>query len=194
MTSLLPTTVSVRRGVILPCLLLFGAMFNLTLVVAGLKEFVIDELGGTVRDATLFFSVETTAYILFAPLWGLLSDRTGRRKILIISGFALSALLYSLYQFVDSVPTLLTLRFVQGACSVMGWSIVMALLLDHPDRRRRGRYMGLMGAALIFGVGVGAPVGGYLTRWYGAHAPVNAAAVLFALLALMSSWGGPGSW
>jgi MFS family permease len=46
--------------------------------------------------------------------------------------------------------------------------------------------MGLMGAALIFGVGVGAPVGGYLTRWFGAHAPVNSAAVLFAVLALMS--------
>lgn len=178
------STVSLRRGVLLPCLLLFGAMFNLTLVVAGLKELVLDELGGTVRDATLFFSLETTAYILFAPFWGLVSDRTGRRKALIVIGFAASAAIYASYRFVDSVPLLLSLRFLQGAFSVMGWSIVMALLLDQPDRRRTGRYMGLMGAALILGVGVGAPVGGYLTRWLGARAPLDGAAVFFAVLAL----------
>ena len=51
---------SFRRGVLLPCLMLLGAMFNLTLVVAGLKELVIDELGGTIGDASLFFSIETT--------------------------------------------------------------------------------------------------------------------------------------
>ncbi len=166
--------------------MLLGAMFNLTLVVAGLKELVIDELGGTIRDASLFFSIETAAYILFAPLWGLVSDRLGRRRILIVVGFALSAVIYGLYQWVDSVPLLLALRFVQGACSVMGWSLVMALVLDHPSLERTGRHMGLMGAALIFGVGLGAPIGGYLTRWLGARAPLGAAAVLFALLALLA--------
>ncbi len=166
--------------------MLLGAMFNLTLVVAGLKEFVIDELGGTIRDASLFFSIETTAYILFAPLWGLVSDRLGRRRIMIVLGFALSAVIYSLYQWVDSLPLLLALRFVQGACSVMGWSIVMALVLDHPGHERSGRKMGLMGAALILGVGLGAPIGGYLTRWLGARAPLGAAAALFALLALLA--------
>ena len=65
---------------LLPCTLLFVAMFNLTLIVAGLKEFVIEDLGGTIADATLFFSVETFAYILFAPVWGVLSDRMGRRR------------------------------------------------------------------------------------------------------------------
>ena len=42
-------------------------MLNLTLVVAGLKELVIDDLGGTARDASLFFSIEMVAYIIFAP-------------------------------------------------------------------------------------------------------------------------------
>ncbi len=168
----------------LPCALLFGAMFNLTLVVAGLKELVIDELGGTVRDATLFFSVETFAYILFAPVWGLLSDRVGLRRPFVVAGFASSAVIYALYQLVDTIPLLLSLRFVQGACSVMGWSLVMALVLDRPDQERSGRYMGWMGASLILGVGIGAPFGGYLTRWFGARAPLVAAAMLFAVLAV----------
>ncbi len=178
-----PTSSGLGRAILLPCLLLFGAMFNLTLVVAGLKEFIIDELGGTISDATLFFSVETLAYILFAPIWGLASDRLGRRKPFVVVGFAACALLYWAYSVVGSVPLLLALRFVQGAFSVMGWSTVMALVLDDPERGRSGRYMGLMGAALIFGVAIGAPFGGYLTRWFGARAPLDGAAILFAVLA-----------
>ena len=169
--------------ILLPCLLLLGAMFNLTLVVAGLKEFIIGELGGTVTDASLFFSVETFAYILFAPLWGILSDRLGRRRPFVVVGFLFSAILYASYFFVQSVPLLLSLRFLQGAFAVMGWSLVMASVVDQPGGQR-GRNMGLMGAALIFGVALGAPVGGYLTRWHGPRAPLVAAAVLFALLAL----------
>ena len=183
-----PIPPAARTQVPLACLLLFGAMFNLTLVVAGLKEFVIDELGGTVRDATLFFSVETFAYILFAPLWGVVSDRLGRRRPLVIVGFLLSSLAYTAYGLIGSVPALLVLRFFQGGASVMGWSLVMAMLVDSSDGERRGRQMGLMGAALIFGVAIGAPMGGYLTRWAGARAPLTAAAISFALLALGAWW------
>ncbi len=172
------------RAFVLPCALLFGAMFNLTLVVAGLKEFILEDLGGTVADATLFFSVETLAHILFAPLWGLASDRIGRRKPFIVVGFLASAALYAGYTVVESVPVLLALRFVQGACSVAGWSLVMAMVLDQPAGERSGRFMGLMGASLIFGVAMGAPVGGYLTRWSGPRGPVAAAALLFLLLSL----------
>lgn len=181
----LPTP-GVARAIVLPCVLLFGAMFNLTLVVAGLKELIIDELGGTITDATLFFSIETFAYIIFAPLWGLLSDRTGRRRPFVVLGFAASAAIYALYGLIDTVAPILALRLVQGAFSVMGWSTVMALMLDHPDRQKSGRFMGLMGGSLIFGVAMGAPVGGYLTRWWGPRAPLLGAAVLFAALAILA--------
>ena len=177
---------STFRRTALPSALLFGAMFNLTLVVAGLKEFVLGELGGTVQDATLFFSVETFAYILFAPLWGLLSDRAGRRRPFVFVGFLASGAIYLGYTQVTSIPTLLGLRFVQGACSVMGWSLVMAMVLDRAERAKAGRTMGLMGAALILGVALGAPVGGYVTRWAGPRAPLAVAGVLFFVLAAAS--------
>lgn len=175
-------SIGIGRGILLPCVLLLGAMFNLTLVVAGLKEFILEDMGGTVADATLFFSVETFAYILFAPLWGLVSDRWSTRKPLIVTGFLVSGLLYAAYGVIHDINLLLALRFVQGAFSVMGWSTVMTLMLDHPTGGKRGRYMGLMGAALIFGVALGAPVGGYITRWYGPRAPLTAAAISFGIL------------
>jgi DHA1 family tetracycline resistance protein-like MFS transporter len=179
-------TWGVGRTVLLPATLLFGAMFNLTLVVAGLKEFIIEDLGGSIADATLFFSVETLAYILFAPIWGVLSDRVGLRRPLVAIGFAGSAVIYFIYGALHSIPLLLALRFVQGSFSVLGWSTVMAMMLDHPVYGRKGRFMGLMGASLIFGVAIGAPMGGYLTRWFGPRAPLLAAAISFALLAGMS--------
>ncbi len=174
------------RAVLLPCAFLFVSMLNLTLIVAGLKELIMDELGGSEEHVSLFFSIEMVAYIIFAPLWGLMSDRLGRRRPFIVVGFLVSAAIYASYEMIESIPLLLTLRFVQGAFSVMGWSILMAMVLDQPDERRRGRYMGLMGASLILGVSMGAPLGGYISRDYGPHAPLEAAAVLFLVLAISS--------
>lgn len=174
------------REVLVPSFFLLITMLNLTLIVAGLKELIIDELGGTERDASLFFSIEMAAYVLFAPLWGLMSDRLGRRKPLIVVGFLASALLYASYSSVTSVNLLLALRFIQGAFTVMGWSTLMAMVVDRADGERRGRYLGLMGAALILGVSIGAPLGGYVSRSFGAHAPLQAAAVLFLALAIGS--------
>jgi len=182
-----PEDRSLWSSILLPCFLLFGAMFNLTLVVAGLKEFIIDQLGGSVTQATLFFSVETIAYIIFAPIWGLMSDRIGRRKRFVVIGFLASGLIYAAYWAIDSITILLTLRFIQGAFSVMGWSLVMAMMLDDPKRGSSGRYMGLMGASLIFGVALGAPMGGYFSRWFGARAPLAVASILFLALAVTAS-------
>lgn len=162
------------------------AMFNLTLVVAGLKEFIVEDLGGTVHDATLFFSIETFAYILFAPVWGILSDRSGRRRPWVALGFLISAVLYLIMAQVESIGVLFSLRFLQGAASVMGWSLLMAYAVDSTDEQSRARAMGWVGASLIFGVSLGAPTGGYITRWLGPRAPLWIAAGLFAVIALAS--------
>jgi DHA1 family tetracycline resistance protein-like MFS transporter len=172
--------------VIAPSLFLMVAMFNLTLCVAGLKELIVDQLGGTTEHASWFFSIESLAYIVFAPVWGLLSDRLSRRQPLIVIGFLASGLFYLSYLWVHSIPLLLTLRFIQGAFSVMAWSTLMAMVADQPDESKRGRYMGLMGAALIFGVSLGAPIGGYLSRSMGVRAPLEVAGFLFLSLAVGS--------
>lgn len=176
------------HAVLLPSLLLLLAMFNSTLIVAGLREFVIDKLGGTPRDAGLFFSIEMLAYILFAPLVGLLSDRLGRRKPFVVLGFFASAPLYLSYGAVSNLTTLFALRFVQGAITVMAVSILMAAVLDQPDATRRGRYMGLMGGALILGISIGIPVGGYVSRHLGPTAPLELGGVLFLGSGLASLW------
>ena len=174
------------RATALACVCLFVAMLNLTLVVAGLKELVVDDLGGSVADAALFFTVEMVAYLLFAPLWGALSDRSGRRKPFIVGGVAASGLLYLAYLRIDSIPLLLALRFLQGGAAIAGWSTTMALLFDRADATdpaSRPRLAGLAGASLILGVGLGAPIGGLVTQHWGGRAPLALAGGLFLLLA-----------
>jgi MFS family permease len=176
--------VSAFRAALLPCALLFGAMLNLTLVVPGLKELVVDELGGDVGDAALFFTVEMAAYLVFAPVWGVLSDRTGRRRPLIVAGFAASGVAYLGYLAIDSIPWLLALRFVQGAASIAGWSTALALIFDRADAATRPRLAGMAGASMILGVGLGAPFGGAVAATFGARAPLAAAGALFLLQAV----------
>jgi MFS family permease len=176
--------VSAFRAALLPCALLFGAMLNLTLVVPGLKELVVDELGGDVTDAALFFTVEMAAYLVFAPVWGVVSDRTGRRRPLIAAGFAASGVAYLGYLAIDSIPWLLALRFVQGAASIAGWSTALALVFDRADATTRPRLAGLAGASMILGVGLGAPFGGAVAATFGARAPLAAAGALFLLQAV----------
>jgi MFS family permease len=172
------------RAIALPCLCLFFAMLNLTLVVPGLKELVVDELGGTVADTALFFTVEMVAYLVFAPLWGALSDRAGARRPFIVAGFFASGLVYLAYLGIGSIPLLLALRFLQGGASIAGWSTTMAMLFDSADETTRPRLAGLAGASLILGVGLGAPLGGAITSAFGARAPLATAGALFLLLAL----------
>jgi MFS family permease len=176
--------ISAFRAALLPCALLFGAMLNLTLVVPGLKELVVDELGGDVGDAALFFTVEMAAYLVFAPVWGVLSDRTGRRRPLIVAGFAASGVAYLGYLAIDSIPWLLALRFVQGAAAIAGWSTALALVLDRADTTTRPRLAGMAGASMILGVGLGAPFGGAVAATFGARAPLAAAGALFLLQAV----------
>jgi len=159
-------------------------MLNLTLVVAGLRELVVDELGGTVADAALFFTVEMLAYVLLGPLWGVLSDRTGRRRPFVVAGFAIAGALYLGFLVVDSIPLLLFLRFLQGGGAIAGWSTVLASVFDGVDPGERPRRAGVTGAALILGVGTGAPLGGWLTHAVGPRAPLAVAGTLFLLLAL----------
>ncbi len=179
-----PKSTTFRHAVLVPSLFLFFAMLNLTLIVAGLRELILVELGGTAQDASLFFSIEMLAYVVFAPVWGLVSDRAGRRRPFVVVGFFLTSLVYVGLARADAIPELLVLRFLQGAASVMGWSTLMAMVLDQPDDRKRGRYMGIMGAALTFGVSLGAPLGGFVTRAGGARAPLWTSAGLFLALAV----------
>ncbi len=160
--------------------LVFLCMFNLTFIVPSVKELIVDRFDASTMEASLFVTVEMVAYIVFGMLWGAVSDRRGERRVFVAMGFLGSSLMYYTMSLAPDLVTLLALRFVQGALTVMAWSLLMTIALDTASKERYGASMGVIGMGLALGLGFGAPVGGALAE-YGTMVPLYGASVLFML-------------
>jgi MFS family permease len=118
-----------------------------------------------VYTAALFGGVLAALYsilqFLFSPIWGSLSDRTGRKPILIISncGIALSYLLWALS---GNFTLFVVSRLLAGA---MGGniSVATAAAADASSRENRAKAMGIVGAAFGLGFICGPAIGGGLS-------------------------------
>jgi MFS family permease len=122
-------------------------------------------LGNTTHLPEVLFggivaSVFSFLQFIFAPFWGGLSDRVGRRPILIytVAGTALS---YALWALSGSFWLFLASRFLGGLFGG-NLSVATAAVADVTTRAERARAMGLVGAAFGLGLVTG-PVIGALT-------------------------------
>ena len=112
---------------------------------------------------------------LFAPLWGRFSDRIGRRPVLIIGLFG-SSLSYLVYGLAGSLTMLFLGRAVAG---IMGAniSVAQAAMADLTAPNERARAMGMIGAAFGLGFIMGPAMGGFLSEYGLATAPLVAAVI-----------------
>jgi multidrug resistance protein len=123
------------------------------------------------------------AQLVFAPIWGRLSDRIGRKPVLLISlfGTALGSLLTGV---AGSIVLLFLGRILDGA-SGASVSVAQAAVADVAPARDRAKLMGLLGAA--FGVGfVAGPAIGALGALVNPRVPFFIAAAISAVNALVA--------
>jgi MFS family permease len=172
---------SARSQVVLLATVVFMAMFNLTLVSPVLPEFVKDRFETTDLAIGLFTSAEMIAYIIFAPIWGILSDRREKRVPFVIMGLGISAVFFVIMPLIDTFWLLVAVRFVQGAFTVAAWSLAMTMALDWAGEENRGRTMGVLGAGMMMGMAMGAPIGGMLGEGGQSQVPFNLAFVVFVV-------------
>ncbi|MED5400343.1 MAG: MFS transporter [Planctomycetota bacterium] len=106
-------------------------------------------------------SIYSALQFVFAPFWGRLSDRTGRRPILLISITGL-ALAYLVWVFAGSFVLLVISRVVAG---IMGGniSVATAAVADITGEKDRAKGMGMIGAAFGLGFILGPAIGGLLS-------------------------------
>ncbi len=111
--------------------------------------------------AVLFGGLLTSFYsvlqFVFAPFWGSLSDRRGRRGVLLVT-VAGTALGYLLWFLSGSFWLFLVSRVVSGAFSG-NLSVATAAVADVTTRQERSRAMGIVGAAFGLGLVTGPVVG-----------------------------------
>jgi DHA1 family tetracycline resistance protein-like MFS transporter len=97
---------------------------------------------------------------VFAPIWGRLSDRVGRRPVLLLS-IAMTALAFLLYGVAASFAVLLVSRLFAGAATA-NIAIAQAYVADVTTPEGRAKGMGMIGAAFGLGFVFGPAVGGLL--------------------------------
>lgn len=113
--------------------------------------------------------------LIGAPILGRLSDRFGRRPILLISVFG-TFLGFLLLGFANALWMLFAARILDGATGG-NLSVAQAYISDVTDAKNRAKGLGLIGAA--FGIGfIFGPVTGGLLSQYGYNVPAFAAAAL----------------
>ena len=120
---------------------------------------------------------------LFAPVLGRLSDRVGRRPVLLISLVG-SVAGFVLFALADSLALLFASRLLAGACGG-NVGIAQAVIADVTPREQRARGMGMIGAAFGLGFIAGPALAGLLLP-LGASAPGWAAATCSAVALAMT--------
>ena len=126
------------------------------------------------------------AQLIGAPLLGRLSDRFGRRPILLVSVFG-TFLGFLLLGFANSLWMLFVSRIIDGLTGG-NLSIAQAYITDVTDAKSRSQGLGLIGAAFGFGFIIGPVAGGFLSQWGYAVPAFAAAALSFFNLILIYAW------
>jgi len=118
-------------------------------------------LGGGALEVGILFSSFMFTRAIFATPFGNLSDRIGRKNIIVIGTF-----LYGILAFLFTVPTdwtgLLFVRAFQGVASAMVWPISEALVIDSVVEEKRGHALGTYIMASNAGFVIGPLIGGGL--------------------------------
>ncbi len=121
---------------------------------------------------------------VFQPIMGALTDRLGRRKILIQTGLAVIGICILLFIFASHFYHLLILRIIQGVAVALTIPPSLALMTSITKKETRGGSMGVYSTFRIVGFSVGPVTGGLLEKNFGFNAAFYAGAG-FVLLAIL---------
>ncbi|MDB6056248.1 MAG: Major facilitator superfamily 1 [Verrucomicrobiales bacterium] len=136
---------------------------------------------------------------IFAPIWGRVSDRIGRRPVLLGSTFC-ATLSYVIFAFGSSLQNhqlalwvLLLSRAFAGICGA-NITVAQAYIADITPADQRSARMGLIGMAFGLGFILGPALGAGATRYFGVTAPGWVAAFLCAINFIWAYTRLPESW
>lgn len=126
-------------------------------------------LGATTVELAILGSIYSLMQFFFSPIWGRLSDRHGRRPIILMSLLG-SVLSYFLFAYAESYWLLVLSRAFAGIFAA-NISTAQAYIADVTKPEDRAKGMGLIGAAFGIGFTLGPPIGGISVSKWGMAAP-----------------------
>lgn len=145
-------------------------------IIMPVTPFYSKSLGATAFDLGLLMASYSVMQFLFAPLWGRLSDRFGRKPIIVtgLIGLGVSFIFFGLS---TSLWMLFASRILGGILSSGIFPSSLAYIADVTSKKERGQAMGLLGAASGLGIIFGPAASGFIA-FLGLSVPFYAAGFL----------------
>src|SRR5215471_13472630 len=142
-------------------------MLALGMIIPVLPKLVVDFVGGDMGRAALTYGLFVTVWesmqFLFSPLLGALSDRYGRRWVVLLSNFGLGAD-YVLMALAPNLRWLFVGRVISGMTAA-SFSAASAYIADVSPPEKRSGSFGMLQAAFGLGFVIGPAVGGILGNY-----------------------------
>lgn len=154
-------------------------------IVIPLLAFYAEKFGASPLVATTLVSVYAVCSLVSTPIIGNLSDRYGRRKLLLLSQ-AGTCLGFVMLAYSSSLWMVFVGRILDGI-TAGNLSLAQAYISDHTEPKDRAKAFGVIGVAFGVGFSFGPGLGGVLSKAYGPHAPFILAAGLSALSMLATA-------
>lgn len=145
-------------------LVALSIMAPVTLPVPILRTLVSDRFEVSELLTSLFMSVNMVGAAIAAPLAGLLADRFGKRRPLVVAALVVDAVCFLAMTAELPFPLFLGIRFFEGCAHIFALSLLLSIASSLGGSERRGLVMGITGAGMMLGVALGAPIGGMLGR------------------------------
>ncbi|MBI9045605.1 MAG: MFS transporter [Anaerolineaceae bacterium] len=149
-----------QKNIFILSFILFVVMLGFGLVIP-IMPFYVEELGAGGTELGLLLASYATMRLIFGPIWGNLSDRVGRKPILMVGmlGYAITMIWFGL---ATKLWMLFLARSLSGILSSATSPTTMAYISDNTTEKERSRGMGILGAAIGLGTIIGPGLGGIL--------------------------------
>ena len=160
-----PPTIPARRAAV--TFIFVTVMLDMLafgIIIPVLPHLIVQLIGGSIAKAAVWSSAFGTLFMLmqfvFSPIQGALSDRFGRRTVILISSFGLG-IDFVVMALAPVLWLLFIGRAVSGICAA-SFSTANAYIADVTPKEKRAAAFGLLGAAFGIGFIVGPALGGFL--------------------------------
>ncbi|QBP40030.1 MFS transporter [Paenisporosarcina antarctica] len=174
-----------KKAILLLMSVQFFVYLGFGIIIPILPEVILEQGYSEVHVGGLL-TIYALASFFTAPLWGALSDRTGRKKLILIGllGFSMSFVLFA--SFIEVLPMLYVSRIVGGIFSGALYTAVTGFVADMTTEEERNKYMGLLGMSIGLGFIFGPAIGGLLGT-ITLQLPFIVSAILTLLLVVYAS-------
>jgi MFS transporter, DHA1 family, tetracycline resistance protein len=146
--------------------------------------FFVKKFGAPDIAVGAVFAAYSLCQFIAGPIWGNVSDRIGRKMVLIVSQTG-ATIAWAMLAFAPSIPFVILSRAIEGF-SGGNIGVTQAYVGDLVEPKRRGQAFAYVGAAFAAGFVFGPATGGWLAERYGFAIPFLVAAALQLLTLLLT--------